>query len=246
MTLVYILLACLVVSLISFVGGILLLLKEEKARNLLPHLVSLAAGIMLGAAFLDLLPEAFDAASAHAPVLTAALIGILLFFFLERFVLWFHHHDETHGAEPTSILILVGDSLHNFIDGITIAASFMVSPVLGLAATLAIAAHEIPQEMADLGVLLHGGMKKSRALLFNFLSALTAFGGAACAYLFLKSMQSALPYFLAFAAGMFIYISCSDLIPDLHKDFKEQKKWARTVPFVLGMIILWVIIKLLE
>lgn len=246
MTLFYILLACLIVSLTSFAGGIFLFWGEQKVRAWLPYLVSLAAGMMLGAAFLDLLPEAFNKAPTHQPVLMAALFGIVIFFFLERFVLWFHHHDDTHGAEPTSVLILVGDGLHNFIDGITIAAAFLVNPMLGLAATIAIATHEIPQEMADLSVLLHSGMKISKALFFNFLSALTAFAGAIAAYLFLAGLQTAIPYFLAFAAGMFIYISCSDLIPDLHKDFKQQKKWTRSIPFILGIIILWVIIRLVE
>jgi zinc and cadmium transporter len=211
------------------------------------YLVSFAAGVMLAAAFLDILPEALEMAGENIDmVLITALLGIILFFFLERFVLWFHHHDEPHGTKPSALLILVGDSFHNFIDGAAIAATFMINPGLGLITTLAIAAHEIPQEIADFTVLVHSGLTRARALFYNFLSALTALLGAVLGYFFLGTLQNILPLSLAFTAGMFIYIACSDLIPDLHQEFRRERRWVHSIPFILGIVLLWFIISRLE
>ena len=204
---------------------------------------------MITASFLDLLPEAlegFEELGIHENVLLPAFLGVVFFFFLERYVLWFHHHHDLHGANPSSVLILLGDALHNFIDGVAIAASFLTNPGVGIATTLAIAAHEIPQEIADLSILIHGGMKKTRALLFNFLSALTAMVGAILGYFFLENIEGLVPYFLSFTGGMFIYIACSDLIPDLHREFRKNKEWFQSVPFILGIVVLYVTISLLS
>ena len=247
MTLALIIADSLIISLISFSGGIILVWRKLQTDRVMAHLVSFAAGVMLAVAFLDILPEALKgAATDFQPPLLAALLGVVLFFFLERFVLWFHHHDEPHGPKPSAVLILVGDGFHNFIDGVAIAATFMITPGLGLITTLAIAAHEIPQEIADLGVLLHGGMRPGRALWTNFISGLTALLGAVLGYFFLARLQSLLPLFLSFTAGMFIYIACSDLIPDLHTEFKEEKRWIHSIPFILGIGLLWVLLKRLE
>ena len=247
MILAQIIAASLVVSLISFAGGIILVWKKLQSEWMSAHLVSFAAGVMLAAAFLDILPEALEGAKENFdPILIAALLGIILFFFLERFVLWFHHHDDSHGTKPSVWLISVGDGIHNFIDGVAIAATFMANPGLGVITTLAIAAHEIPQEIADFGVLLRGGLSPAQALFYNFLSALTALLGAFLGYFFLGSLQNILPIALAFTGGMFIYIACSDLIPDLHQEFQRAKRWVHSIPFVFGILLLWLLVKRLE
>ncbi len=237
--------ASFLVSLISLVGGVLLVWRGSQTDRFLTLLVSFAAGVMLAAAFLDLLPEALEAGEA-TNVFLPALVGIVSFFFLERFVLWFHHHDELHGTRPTVLLILFGDSLHNFIDGVAIAAAFLTNPSLGIATTFAIAAHEVPQEIADLSVLIYGGMRRGQALLYNFLSALTALIGAIGGFLLLETFQATLPILLAFTGGMFIYIACSDLIPELHKDFERQKSWLHSIPFIIGILVLWGFVRILE
>lgn len=245
----FIVLASLFISIISFVGGLILIQKRFQSATWLSYMVSFAAGVMLTAAFLDLLPEAsheMEHLGEHGDIFLPAFLGVLTFFFLERYVLWFHHHDDTHGAKPSAVLILLGDALHNFVDGIAIAAAFLTNPGVGIAATLAIAAHEIPQEIADFSVLLHGGMSKSKALFYNFLSAITALFGAIVGYFFLENLEGTIPVFLAFTAGMFIYIACSDLIPEIHKDFKKSKGWFLSVPFILGVLVLFTMINLLS
>lgn len=243
--LIPIMLASLFVSSVSFVGAIVLALKRTWTPAWQTTLVSFAAGVMLSAAVLDLMPEALEEAG-EANIFPAIFVGIITFFFLERFVLWFHHHHEGHGAHPTSILVLLGDGIHNLIDGVAIAAAFLISPGVGVVTTLAIAAHEIPQEIADFGVLVSSGMSKVRALIFNFLSGLTALLGALLAYFFLETAQGLVWMALAFSAGMFLYISCSDLIPELHTDFSKHRRFAQTIPFLLGILILWTTVKLLE
>lgn len=238
-------LATLLVSAISLVGGLLLVSKRFALERHAGYLVSFAAGVMLATSFFDLLPEALELGE-QTTILTTVLVGIVIFFFMERFLLWFHHHDDTHHTRPSAWLIMMGDSIHNMIDGVAIATTFLTSPALGVAATIAIAAHEIPQELADFSVLIHGGMPKRRALLFNFLSALTALVGAFIGYVAIQATHAALPFFLAFSAGMFIYIACSDLIPDLHRDFTKQKGWLQSMPLLLGILVSWLLIRQLE
>ncbi len=245
MTLLWILLASLLVSVVSFVGVLTLLAKKKfREEDYISSLVSFAAGIMLSAAFFDILPEALEL-NPEPSLFLAIFAGMIVFFFLERFVLWFHHHDESHGAHPTSVLVLVGDGFHNFIDGIAIAAAFLASPAIGVAATLAIAAHEIPQEIADFSILVHGGMVKRKAILWNFLSGITAVAGAVLGYFFIHQLEQYLWVFLAFAGGMFLYIASSDLIPELHRDFRIARRWKQTIPFVAGIVILWCLTRLI-
>lgn len=243
-TLVLIIGASVITSLISLAGGVFLFWKRLWTEDASTHLVSFAAGVMLAAAFFDLLPEAQEA--GETDIFLPVFLGIVIFFFLERFVLWFHHHDSTHGSKPAPILILLGDAVHNFIDGVGIAAAFLVSPSLGVITTLAIAAHEVPQEIADFSVLVHGGFSRAKALLFNLISGVTALIGAVTGYYFLANLEGWLPALLAFTAGMFIYIACSDLIPELHKDFQKQKSWIQSIPFIVGIVILWSLVKILE
>ena len=244
-TLFLIVTASLTVSLIALVGALFLYWERLTSQKVTLTLLSFAAGTMLAVSFLDLLPEALESAAEGANIFIPVLLGIVVFFFLERFVLWFHHHDETHDMHPSAVLILLGDGLHNFIDGIAIAAAFLTNPGIGFATTLAIAAHEIPQEIADFSVLIHGGMEKTKALFFNFISGLTALVGAVLAFYFLENLTGVLPLSLAFTAGMFIYIACSDLIPEMHQHANKQKSWTQFLPFLLGIATLWVLVTVL-
>lgn len=140
----------------------------------------------------------------------------------------------------------MGDGLHNFFDGIAIASVFLASPIAGITTTLAIAAHEIPQEMSDFSLLIHGGMDRSKALIYNFISAITALIGAIGGYYFINSIRELLPIFIAFSAGMFIYIACSDLIPDMHQTFRKQKGWVQSIPFIFGIILSYILVVFLE
>lgn len=246
-----IILATLLVSLSSLVGGLLLFRRKALSPTTLTYFVSFAAGVILTTSFFDLLPEALDLAEKNnerVDIFAPIFSGIVLFFFLERFVLWFHHDDDSHGhgKEPTAVLVLLGDSFHNFVDGIIVAAAFIADPGLGVITAIAIAAHEIPHELADFTILVHSGMKTSKALFFNLLSSLVSLAGAIGGYFFLQTIEVALPYLLSFSAGMLIYIACSDLIPDLHTDFKKQKRWSQTIPFILGIGLMYFMITMLQ
>ena len=189
-------------------------------------LISYAIGALLGAAFLEVLPHALEGGNTHHMAATV-LAGILIFFVLEKLVLWRHcHHDhcEAHDAHPpghdhgrSGMLILVGDTFHNFVDGILIAAAFMQDTQLGIVTALAIIAHEIPQELGDFLILLHSGYSRMRALAFNLLSSVATVAGAMLAFFALSSLQEWIPYILCLAAASMIYVAVADLIPSLHK-----------------------------
>lgn len=244
MTLAFVLLSSFFVSLVSIIGILTVFSKRWHKPEYAAGLVSFAAGVMLSAAFFDILPEALEL-NPEPSLFMAIFAGLLLFFFLERFVLWFHHHHDSHGAKPSVFLILIGDTIHNLIDGISIAAAFLASPAIGVTTTLAIAAHEIPQELADFSVLTAGGMSKKKAILWNFLSGLTSLLGAVVGYYFLSQVEDYLWLFLAFAGGMFLYIASSDLIPELHQDFKRDRRWQQTYPFILGIVLIFAFTRLI-
>jgi len=227
----------------------MILWKKLLTKNIIPYLVSFAAGVILTTSFMDLFPEALEQAEElglDLNIFLPAFLGVVLSFFIERFLLWFHHHEHTHGMKPTVFLITIGDGIHNLIDGITIAATYLANPALGIITTIAIAVHEIPQEIADFSILIHSGLSKKNALIINLLSAVTAIIGGILGYYFLHNFKFGLPVLLSFSAGIFIYISCSDLIPDLHRDYKEQKKWVQVMPFIVGIILMYFLIQLLH
>ncbi len=240
MQIIYILCATVFISLLSLTGGFLLFGHRVGINFANRYVVSFAAGVMLSAAFLDLIPEAIEVGNVMG-VMTFILMGLVSFFFMERFLLWHHHHDECHHSKPTSFLVLIGDGLHNFVDGVAIASAFMADFSLGVSATLAIALHEIPQEIADFGVLMDSGMKKSKALLYNFYSSLSSVAGGLIGYLFLNSYKNYEYMLLGFGAGMFIYIACSDLIPEMHKDSHKFDGWLQSIPFVLGIFLILIL-----
>jgi zinc and cadmium transporter len=237
-------------SLVSLIGGVLLLLNERLALKASHVLASFAAGALLATAFFDLLPEAQESAEgAGINIFLWTLLGLLTFFLLERFIDHFHHHHTHEGdAKKKSLitLITVGDGVHNFIDGVAIAATFLVSIPLGIATSLAVAAHEIPQEIGDFGVMLHHGVKRGKVLLFNILSALTALVGAILTYLAADKIQGLLPIFLSITAGFFIYIAASDLIPEIHSQEKKSVALIETFALLLGVLVVWFFITLLE
>lgn len=245
MTIFLPLLATIFVSLLSLSGALILLRNKDGQQTNVTHFVSFAAGVMLAAALLDLLPDAVAETSIN-PMLTLTLWGIVGSFLFERFVLWHHHHEEKHHIKPSAFLVLVGDAVHNFVDGVVIAAAFLVSPALGISTTIAIAAHELPQELADFSVLVYAGFTRQKALFFNFLSATTAIAGTVIAYYFLGLYEQLLPPTLAFTAGMFIYIACADLIPELHREHHTniENSLKQVLPFILGIIIMLVITSL--
>lgn len=204
---------------VGAVGGAALLLAFPGAvrKTLVPCLVSYATGTLLGAAFLGMLPKALE----HVPashIMAAVLAGMVLFFLLEKLVIWRHCHKgecEVHGTAGP--LILFGDAFHNFVDGVIIAAAFLISVPLGVATSLAVIAHEVPQEVGDFGILLDSGYSRLRAFVYNFLSSASTLPGAVMAYFYLRTTQAVVPYILSFSAASFIYIASADLIPSLHR-----------------------------
>jgi zinc and cadmium transporter len=243
----YILLFTFFGSIVSLVGGIILLFKEKFTLKVSHFLASFAAGTLLGAAFFDLLPEASEEAGGlNIPFWT--LIGILSFFLLERFIHWFHHH-HSHSSEiakPTVSLIILGDSVHNLIDGVAIAATFLVSIPLGITTSFAVAAHEIPQEIGDFGILMHKGLSRKKILMANILSAAAAFIGAIATFLLGDVIKGALPALLSLTAGFFIYIAASDLIPEIHEENRKGFAFIESMLLLLGVGTIWVFVSLLE
>lgn len=231
-------------------ASVLLVLSDRWHRRLLPHLISFAVGALLGAAFLALLPHAMEIAGPdkmHDVGLTF-VVGILLFFVLEKLVIWRHCHShdcEVHIPEhdhrperSAGVLVLVGDGLHNLIDGILIAAAFLADFHLGVVTALAVAAHEIPQEVGDVAILLQSGMSRAKAFLFNILASLTSVLGGIAAYFALESAEAAQPYVLAVAAGSFVYIAVADLIPGLHRRLDPHSGVQQFVLIVLGLAMI--------
>jgi zinc and cadmium transporter len=237
--LVYILLATFIVSLISFVGVICLALKENILNKILLVLIGLSAGALMGGAFLHLLPEAIEKRTG-LDVYLFVLIGFILFFLIEKVLHWRHCHKGECDVHTFQYMNLVGDSIHNFIDGMIMAASFVVSVPLGITTTIAISTHEIPQEIGDFGVLLYGGFSKRRAITLNFVVALTAVLGGIVGYFVSNFIENIVLFILPFAAGGFIYIAATDLVPEIRKELDMRKYMATLFVFICGIFIMWV------
>ena len=218
----YAIAATLASSVVSLIGGILLLLREQTVRSLLPALTAFAAGVLLGTAFLDLLPEA---ATLGARSFALALAGFLAFYVLERLVRSVHMHARSSLTErPSTTLVLIGDTIHNVVDGAVIAGAFMVNVTTGIATSIAVAVHEIPQEIGDFAILLHNGVRPKIVLMLNLWSALAAVIGAVAA-LAIGEAAHAGPSLIAVTAGFFIYVAGSDLIPELHHQGNVNPAW---------------------
>jgi zinc and cadmium transporter len=232
--LVYSLIATMLVSLISLIGVVLFVTKWSERLEVAA--LSFAAGVLLATTFLELLPEAIGARAGDNNILVATLASIVGFFLLERFLSWWHIHPDEHTGHA-GFLILVGDGVHNFIDGVVIAAAFLLGPGAGIATTLAVAAHEIPHEMADYGVLIGSKFSRRNALILNFLSGLTALLGAIVCFLFRSFVEPNLPWFMAASGGMFIYIAAAGLIPELHHA-RWRSLWVTTLPLLAGIALM--------
>jgi len=253
----------LLIVLFTAVGGVLsviaaslfLLLSEKWQEKILPHGISLATGALLTVAFWGLIPEAFEQVkpAQFQAVSGVILLGILGFFILEKLLIWRHchashchaHSEESHSHDhnPTEqhsagTLILIGDAIHNFVDGVLIGAAFLTDPQLGIMSGLAVATHEIPQEVGDFAILLQSGYSKKKALIYNVLASFTTVIGGVLAYFALADLKSYLPYFLALAASSFIYIAVADLIPSLHEKTDIKTSLQQIFLILAGVVLI--------
>ncbi|MBI2845192.1 MAG: ZIP family metal transporter [Chloroflexi bacterium] len=221
-------------SIAGLIGGLFLLWKGSVEKETSLHLIAFAAGVILGVVFLDLLPEAQEFGGQGTFFL--ALIGLVAFFLIEDFLLHFHHHEEhAHRVNPVAPLIILGDTVHNFIDGAVIAASFLADARLGVLVAVATFFHEVPQEIGDFAVLLSAGLSKTEVLLSNLLTAMATFMGAIGVLLFVEQASNFLGPLLGLAAGMFLYISSADILPEIARTPMRDPRW-HTAGFFLGGI----------
>jgi len=231
----------LVAGLFSLIGGILVMWRSASVMKFITPLITFGAGAFLGVSFLDLLPEAVEAVTEPHYVFMAALTGFFLFFALERTLMRYvptHHHGHAHGdhTESLPILVVIGDGFHNFLDGIVIGLAFIANPLLGLPTALAIAAHEIPQEIGDFAILLDQGWSKKKILMVNILSSVLTVIGALIGYYAVGLFENSLPYLLAGTAGIFLYIAASDLIPEIHHRAGHTALYSILFFFLLGLV----------
>mgnify|MGYP001592551388 CR=1 FL=1 len=235
--LAWIMLSTFLVSLLSFIGILGFLLNKKILEEALLVLIALSAGALMGGAFLHLIPEASRMIKMNT-VFIYVLAGFALFFILERVLFWRHCHEEKCSVHSFAYMNLAGDALHNLIDGLVIAGSFTAGIPLGITTTIAVALHEIPQEISDFGVLVYGGFKRKTALLLNFAIALAAMLGGIIGFFLSSSIKSSIPLLLSIAAGGFIYIAASDLVPELHKEKSIKKALLAFGFFILGIMLM--------
>jgi zinc and cadmium transporter len=238
--LIWIILSTLLVCLLSLVGIFAFVFKSKILNKILLGLVGFSAGALMGGAFLHLLPESLEETKAIT-VGIFLLVGFSSFFLIERLLHWHHCHKGTCEVHTFTYMNLFGDAVHNFIDGVIIAISFISNIHVGIVTTIAIIAHEVPQEIGDFGVLIYGGFTKAKALVYNFLSALTALAGALFGYFLSTTLKEIIPSILPFAAGGFIYIAASDLIPELHKEPNLKKSLMSFFFFIAGISLMYAI-----
>lgn len=237
-TYIYTFVSVTLVSLISLVGVFALSLREDLLRKYIFIFISIAVGALLGDAFIHLIPKAFEDSSNITLTSVLIIVGIFIFFIFEKFLHWHHHGEDKdeNDIHPVGKMVLLSDGAHNFLDGIIIGASFIVSVPVGIATTLAVVLHEIPQEIGDFAVLLHSGYTKRRALWLNFLSALLAILGVIVFFLLGEIAEVTSRWFLPISAGGFIYIAIADLIPELHKTKKLNYSVIQLIAVALGIL----------
>jgi zinc and cadmium transporter len=237
----YIILSILIISLISIIGILFLFMKKQSLEKILLFLVSISVGSLLGGAFIHLIPEIIE--SGNFTINTSFLIlgGIVLFFVIENFIHWRHCHIPTSESHPHHLgaMNLIGDGIHNFIDGLIVAAAYFVSIPIGIATTLEVIIHELPQEIGDFGVLLYSGFTKRKALFFNFISALVALVGALIGIFFAGDSENFSKIIIPIAAGGFLYIAGSDLIPEIHRKQKRNFSIKNLIGIILGIAIMY-------
>jgi zinc and cadmium transporter len=246
MNLIYIFGSVLLVSLVSLVGIITIGLNKEFLNKTLLYLVSFSAGALFGDSFIHLLPEAVKEFGFGIEVSLYLLSGIVVFFLIEKIIHWHHCHGYPAGTCPHksfTYMNLIGDGIHNFIDGMIIAGSYLVNTTTGIATTIAVLFHEIPQEIGDFGVLIHGGFSKKKALAMNFLSALTALIGAVVVIVLASVTEDLQKFLIPFTVGSFIYIAGSDLIPELHKEYELKKSLGLLIAFLAGIAVMLLLLE---
>ncbi len=229
----------------SLLGGILILSHKRVAELLAAYATPFAAGALLAAVFMDLLKDGLEVSSADT-VLLAAMVGLVVFFFAERFLHWFHHHHQhENGGDPTTSLVIVGDTVHNALDGVAIAAAFLISVPTGIVTTIAVAAHEIPQEIGDFGLLLGKGMSRSRVLLVNIVSALATTLLAVITFALGSSDKLPLGWLVGISAGFLLYIATSDIIPEIHEKTSPKRLFdLQPILFLVGVVVVSIAIQL--
>lgn len=238
--LINIILANVAVGIIGVVGAYSLLSFFVKSRSKIMILVSFAAGSMIAVSFFDLLPEAIAEHGNTMLMMEYLVLGFVIFLLLEKAFFYYHCHEENCDRHGSVKLVLIGDTVHNFLDGVAIAASFLVSPTLGAATTLAIIIHEVPQEVGDMGVLVHAGYSKGKAIIFNLFSGGFAILGGVLGFYYLNRFESFIPYILALTAGGFIYIAAADLLPEVHAESDTRTKISiHSLAVILGILALW-------
>ncbi len=233
---------------IAGIGGVslaalLLFLKEKSLHRVSDYLLSMAGGTLLGAAFLGMLPEAIESGVCYHKLLQVVLAGIVGLFVLEKIILWRKCQDEhcERQADASAPLIIIGDAFHNMIDGVVIAAAFLSSPTLGWFVAFSVMAHEVPQELADFGILLKAGYSKKKALFYNMLSGASSLFSGLIAYFALEKMQALIPWVLSLSAASFIYIALSDLVPQMHKKTKVKDALIQLLLILVGIAIIYLL-----
>ncbi len=239
-----------IISLLGMTGGILLLYREKWAKLISRHLITFAIGSLFGVAFLNLIPEAVAEINVEI-VLIYTLVGILVFYLLEKTLLWYHHHSVEHvwhgkhtaeeKAHPAGYLITFGDALHNFIDGLVIAAGFLVDIKLGIVTSLAVLFHELPQEIGEFAIMLHSKFSKHKIILYSLAAQMTAVIGVLIGFLYVPLFENLKAILLAIAAGGFIYIASTDLLPETHREKDLGKSLVQVLLLILGVLTIWYI-----
>jgi len=227
-------------------GAFVFLLGKKYQETLIPILIAFTTGVLLAAAFLGLIPEAVEAVEEPHLIMSYILGGILFFFIMEKIVIWRNYRDKTcevhsHASGP---IILLGDAFHNLVDGIVIAAAFLINFTIGIAVSLSVIAHELPQEIGDFGVLLHSGYPKKKAFIYNIISSLITIPSAIISYFLLGSFEFVVPFLLAISAASFIYIALSDLTPDLHQHFGLKYTIRQVLLITAGILIMYALLTL--
>lgn len=242
--LLYALGSVIIISLISLIGILTVSMKMNQLQKILIYMISFSAGAMFGDAFLHLIPETVAEVGFGLNISFSILGGIVLGFIVEKVIHWHHCHiPDTHNHPHTfAWMNLVGDAVHNFLDGLVILAAYLISIPVGIATTLAVAFHEIPQEIGDFGVLVHGGFSKKKALFLNFMTALTAILGVALGFFLYNQIEGLAILIAPFSAGMFIYIAGSDLIPELNKEEKLGKSLLQLLSFIFGIFVMYLLL----
>lgn len=231
--------AVIIVSLLSLLGVLFLVLKESEVRKIIPYAVAASSGVLLGSVFLDLLPESL-AINPEGTPFVLVLVGFISFFIIEKLLQWHHHIEGDHSdhARPVAYLTLFGDAIHNFVDGAVLAGAFLASPAIGLTTTIAVIAHEIPHELSDFLILIHGGFANGKALFYNFLSATTAIVGTLVVLWIASERTDMQMYLVPFAAGNFLYIAATDLVPELLKKRSIRESLIQLAVLGLGIVLI--------